>query len=109
MLTLEKLQELIQLVTFHGWVFVVNRMGSGFYLQVHFKVNGQIQRGRKWYISKHSTWSEVVQTALKSVITALEHEARETFLYDGQAIFQPHFDVDALKELAEGKRIEKRA
>jgi len=56
--------------------------------------------GRKWRVSKHSTKSEVVQTCLKAVLTAVEHEAREHFVYRGHAIFGPHFDVDALVDLA---------
>jgi hypothetical protein len=52
--------------------------------------------GRKWYVSQHSTDSEVLQTILKAYLTALEHEAREMFLYRGQPIFDPHFDVEAL-------------
>lgn len=56
---------------------------------------------RKWRLSLHMTRSEIVQTALKAVLTAVEHEARERFLYKGQPIFGPHHDVDALVELCE--------
>nr|WP_315206420.1 hypothetical protein [uncultured Albidiferax sp.] len=45
------------------------------------------------------TPSEVVQTALKCVLTSLEHEARENFKYKGAPIFGPHFDVDDLAVL----------
>ena len=56
---------------------------------------------RKWYISAQATRSEVVQTALKCVLTALEHEAREHFKYRGRPIFGPHFNVDALFEICD--------
>jgi hypothetical protein len=56
--------------------------------------------GRQWRISQHATKSEVVQTAMKAVLTALEHEAREEFLYADTAIFGPHFNVDDLVVLA---------
>lgn len=46
------------------------------------------------------TRSEVVQTALKAVLAAVEHEAREFFTYNGRAIFGPHYDVDALWKIA---------
>jgi hypothetical protein len=45
------------------------------------------------------TKSEVVQTAFKAALTAIEHEARERFTYRGQSIFDPHYDVDQLVEL----------
>jgi hypothetical protein len=54
------------------------------------------QRSRKWQLSYHMTRSEIVQTALKAVLTAEEHEVRENFRYRGKAIFGPHFDVDEL-------------
>ena len=53
-------------------------------------------RGRKWYVSQYSTNSEVVQTALKAYLTALEHEAREKFKWKGVAVFDPHLDLQAL-------------
>ena len=56
--------------------------------------------GRKWRLSPHMTDSEIVGTALKAVLTAEEHEARENFLYRGRPIFGPHLDVDQLWELA---------
>lgn len=56
-------------------------------------------RGRKWMLSEHMTDGEIVQTAFKAILTALEHEARETFRYLGQAIFDPHFDLERLVAL----------
>lgn len=56
-------------------------------------------KGRKWLISEHMTNSEIVMTVFKAVMTAVEHEAREQFLYKGQAILDPHYDVDRLVEL----------
>jgi hypothetical protein len=63
-----------------------------------------LQKSRKWYLSEHMTESEVVQTAFKCVLTAIEHEAREQFKYKGQAIFGPHFNVNDLVELAASGR-----
>lgn len=56
-------------------------------------------KGRKWFISMHMTKSEIVQTAFKAVMTAAEHEIRESFLYRSRAIFCPHYDVDQLHAL----------
>lgn len=44
----------------------------------------------------HNTKTEIVMTALKAVLAAEEHEARERFKYRGEAIFSPHVDVDDL-------------
>lgn len=63
---------------------------------------GAVANGRKWRISAHATKSEVVQTMFMAYLAWLEHEAREAFTYRFQAIFGPHFDVDALADLAAG-------
>jgi len=60
------------------------------------------QHGRKWYISSHSTKSEVVQTILKACLTSAEHMIREHFMYRGARVFGPHFDVDQLVTLSTG-------
>lgn len=54
--------------------------------------------GRWWRISNFTTKQEVVGTAFKALITALEHEARENFLYRGQPIYDGHLDVDYLAD-----------
>lgn len=51
-------------------------------------------KGRKWYVSPHMTRSEIVQTAFKAVLTALEHEARESFKFRGVPVLDPHLDLD---------------
>lgn len=55
--------------------------------------------GRKHVLSRHMTRSEIVQTILKASLTAIEHEARERFLYHNVPIFDPHYDVIKLLEL----------
>jgi hypothetical protein len=87
-------------------------MGDGCSIQVEFlapdnHLSGapgmEVQKGRKWYVSKYSTPAEVVQTCFKAVITALEHEAREQFKYKGVAVLQPHMDLDMLVQQAQQK------
>lgn len=72
--------------------------------------SGEIQEqcGRKWYISPYMTDSEVVQTCFLAVKTFLLHEVHENFKYQGQPIFRPHFDIDALWELSYNNQISKR-
>ncbi|WP_442108471.1 hypothetical protein [Pseudomonas sp. NUPR-001] len=57
-------------------------------------------KGRHWLLSPHMTEGEVVQTAWLALQTALEHERRENFRYKGAMIFGPHFDINALADLA---------
>ena len=85
-------------VHYKDWRFYVAQSGGRHYLQVRF--DGQ--HGRKWLLSPHMTRSEVVATALKAVLTAEEHEAREEFTYLGEAVFGPHLDVDALYDVCVG-------
>lgn len=90
-------------VAFLDWKFHVGLDDVRPFLQVRFtaadtRYGGapEHQTGRKWFLSPHMTKSEVVQTALKAVLTAVEHEARENFKYRGAAIFGPHINVEAL-------------
>ena len=70
---------------------------------------GKIEhKTRKWLLSRHMTKSEIVQTALKCVLTAIEHEARERFTYRGERVFGPHISIDELLRLACEKRTEVR-
>lgn len=55
--------------------------------------------GRKWPISEYMTDGEIVQTAFKALLTALEHEAREKFTYRGVSVFDPHYDIEKLVAL----------
>lgn len=115
-----QLQEILRHVYFKGWEFRwgelrpiegdknFNRLGEhAAFIQVRFRAPDshtheleQSWSGRKWYVSLHSTEAEVVQTCLKAVLTAVEHEAREAFLYKGIALFQPHLNLDLLMDIA---------
>jgi hypothetical protein len=109
MQTLMSIVNIVTQIEYADWTFKVGEMGDGAYLQVAFKdATGQAWTGRKWYVSLHSVESEVVQTALKAVLTALEHEAREAFKYKGFAIFGPHHDVNAMLNIAQQHREPKR-
>lgn len=61
--------------------------------------------GRKWDISKHMTESEVVFTIWKALLTFIEHELREKFMYMGKRIFDPHIDVQALLSVCDQKSV----
>jgi hypothetical protein len=91
-------------VSFPGYTFRLE-VGERTYLQATFFATcaktgeREVQFTRKWYISHEATVSEVVQTALKLVLTSVEHEARESFKYCGHAIFGPHLSVEKLLQL----------
>jgi hypothetical protein len=97
----------VALLSYKTWTFQVEKDAIGlWFLQVVAPdvdvTDGKpmVWSGRKWRVSMHMTRSEIVQTALKAVLAAEEHEARERFLYHGRAIFGPHMNVDRLWMLA---------
>lgn len=100
--------KILESVGYPGFQFVVRGDHGGLYMQIKCdatcNVTGapMLWKGRKWRLSNHMTKSEVVQTAFKAVLTAIEHEVREKFLYRGASVFDPHYDVDKLFELRVG-------
>lgn len=113
----EKLQEVVQRVTYPGLRFGLRPQcnyplvfGVFSMEEVDIRVEcpegvcnvtGAIEpwNGRWWRLSPHMVPQEIVQTMFKAVLTALEHEAREQFLYKGVSVFDPHYDLDQLVEL----------
>lgn len=92
-------------VDYPKFYFVVGVVNDSYYMQIECNdkcnVSGADVRwkSRKWNLSVHMTDGEIVQTAFKAVLTALEHEAREKFTYRDVAIFDPHYDIEKLVEL----------
>ncbi len=109
MLTKDKVQNILKDVDYPGLVIICDG-NRELYIQVigycTCKATGNPYQsnGRKWRISAFMTRSEVVQTALKAVITYTEHEVRESFMYRSVPIFDPHYNVDELHALrSQGK------
>lgn len=111
---LKRFQDVLSRVQFNKWRFLVKeeqtRVGLGYvtggcYLQVeaaercNVTSESIVWKSRKWRLSEHMTDGEIVQTAFLAVLTAMEHEIREQFLYRGTAIFDPHYDIEKLVEL----------
>lgn len=95
-------------VLYERWSFRVLPIAHGFLLQlVYWERDTEVgrhpdpveQHARKWYVSPHSTATEVVRTAYKAVLTSLEHRLGEHFRYGGQKPYNPHFDVEELRYL----------
>lgn len=107
------IESILKDVAYPGYSFVVGG-DERHYIQAVFNdrctVTGEryTHTTRKWYISRLACKNEVVQTALKCVLTSIEHEARERFKYRGKAIFGPHFDVDALHRICADKELDYR-
>lgn len=106
-LTDQDFVDILSHVTFGHWVFEY-RSHNGFpEMRVrepegHNNDDGSPLdwKGRWWPLSRHAVKDEVVLTAFKSVLTAVEHETRELFLYRGRRILGPHMNVDILWEVA---------
>ena len=96
----EEVDYILADIKYKDWQIEVDTHLDPWLLRVKFTASGQRWTGRWWRLSHHMTKSELVQTALKAVLTAEEHEAREHFLYKGVPVFGPHINVDALWTVA---------
>jgi hypothetical protein len=100
MLSHQDIQEIVANVQFSNWKFILTNTPP--VLHVEFVapdlVTGEVetQKSRKWLLSYWMTRSEVVQTCFLAIMTAVEHELRESFKYKDKAIYGPHFDVEWL-------------
>lgn len=104
-MTKSRLEEIVSQIEFvpgagkDPWRFVLHDKGDGFLLQIIFDdvdVDSglvEAQHCRKWYISSYSTETEVVRTAWKAVLAAVEHEAAERFKYRGVRVENPHTSI----------------
>ncbi|QQS31869.1 MAG: hypothetical protein IPM50_09265 [Acidobacteriota bacterium] len=108
-----EIKELISEISFMDYDLIVVD-APRMYLQGQYYepdvVTGEIklQKTRKWMLSEHMTKSEIVQTAFKLALTSMEHRTREHFLYSGERVYSPHYDVDALVELCRAGAFDER-
>jgi hypothetical protein len=114
MKTLQEIKETVSQIQFSNWEFIVKEKNDVPYLQIQFmgacNNTGDVERQycRKWQLSYYMVTSEIVRTAYKAVLAAVEHEASENFYYKSARIFDPHVDVEALVEVSKSGRIETR-
>lgn len=117
MYSVQEIQAIVAECSFEDWNIKVRMDGTRPYLQIHAP-NGRDSEtglpmewtGRKWMLSPHMCKNEIVMTAFKAVMTAMEHEVRESFRYRGTAIFNPHQDPDALVDFVSNRaNIQERA
>ncbi len=110
-----EMRDLISAVECMDFEFVLRTGGNSQpYLQIQREdkctTTGEAYRwhGRKWSLSWHMTDSEVVQTCWAAVKMAMEHELRETFKWEGQPIFRPHFDIRELHKISKKECVDVR-
>lgn len=115
MQTIKTIEQLVADITFNDWTYLVKLDTNRPYLQIKFNApcnmtgEPQQQSARKWILSYHMTDDEIVGTALKATLTAVEHEAREQFKWKNQPIFRPHYDIYELHKLSSRNATTKRA
>jgi hypothetical protein len=106
--TREEIEEIIARVVYEEKRFRLGVMGDGFFVQIEYDEadirdgHMALQRGRKWYVSRFATESEIVQTMLTAALASAEHQCREHFAYrpagadEAKPIYGPHFSAEAL-------------
>ena len=110
----EDFEAILSRVEYPGYTLFVKQDGDGLYMQGSYSEpdcytkEEAIQKTRKWRLSIHMTPSEVTQTALKLLLTSAEHRVREHFLYRGERVYGPHFDVEELVALAKARKLDTR-
>ena len=58
------------------------------------------QKGRKWFVSRYSCDTEIVQTCWAAIKRAELHEMQEQFTYRNAAVFNNHISVERLARSA---------
>lgn len=113
--TLENIKHILSLIDFKlfsiPFRFKVMEKGDGFLIQLECWMKCNVeneyswQKGGKYYISSHAIDDEIILSSWKACQDFIIHEARETFFYREQPIFQPHFSMDELVEFSETAKI----
>jgi hypothetical protein len=104
---LDEIRAIVDRIDFPAYTIQVNQDGQddkgeprfimqGFYVDADTLTGlDAVQSTRKWIVSRFSTESEIVQTALSLLLMSREHYVREHFLYKGHRVMSPHFDINA--------------
>ncbi|HEX2731176.1 MAG TPA: nucleoside 2-deoxyribosyltransferase domain-containing protein [Polyangiaceae bacterium] len=102
-LSLRDLERITQSTTWKDRSFRVRAVENGFLVWIEGTLPDAhapgwlCGKGRPWFIHRSETESQVVRTLLKAAITWEEHETREQFRFAGEALFEPHLSIAALK------------
>lgn len=101
---LRRLHEVVSRISYPGLRVSLEHQQHGLCLRV-FCDNGidndtgeqSPWRGRPWPLDLYASNGEVVQTAFLAIMTALEHEARELFLFQGVRVMDPHREFEMVR------------
>jgi len=118
-MTFEEMKAVVAAIEFPEYTFRIGNKAEKncapvYFLQACYMepdiVTGELteQRTRKWLLSEHAVESEIVQTALKLMLTSMEHRTREHFKYKGERVFSPHFDINFFVQAARERRLDYR-
>jgi len=107
MTTAKRTERVLASVGYPGYTFYVSRINvDAALLYALFEApdndNPSVMKTnmtRQWVVTSDMTDGAIVQTALKCVLTSIEHEAREQFTYKGARVFDPHFNIEDLVSL----------
>lgn len=106
---LVRLMTVLSRIRFPGVVFELEHREHGLCVRVHCPdgvcaVSGEPApwSGRAWPVDYTITNGDLVQTAFKALLTAVEHEARELFLFQGEQVMNPHRSME-LVEVYDGE------
>ena len=109
---IDKARGFVEECSYPEYTFKIDVSHTGaVYLQATYleadTVTGTIEEQftRRWFLSPSMGKSEIVATAFKCILTSMEHRTREWFLYKGKAVYQPHYDVDALHAICEQREV----
>lgn len=104
---LVRLMTVVSRIQFPGVHVELEHKDHGLCLRVHCPdgvcaVTGEAApwAGRPWPVSLDTTNADLVQTAFKAVLTALEHEARELFTFQGERVMDPHRNMPLAQDAA---------
>lgn len=97
---LVRLMTVASRIKFNGVDFVLEHADHGLCLRISCPNGVDVKTGqpmpwlgRPWPISLDTTNGDLVQTAFKALMTAAEHEIREGFTFQGEAVCDPHRDM----------------
>lgn len=114
MMTQENLQTILTNIAIFDRSFQITNVWTGeaptdrcgWHLQVTYwekdilTGKDELQKSRKWLISKEDTETDVVATVFAAVMRSYDHVVQEHFTYKGKRVFSPHFDINGRLALA---------
>src|ERR1700727_78061 len=108
-MTKQDIQTILDRCKFKDRYFKLLDKGDGFLIQMtylepdieHPNDGDVLQSTRKWYVSRFSTESEIVETVWACVCRSQIHTASEHFTYRGKRIYSQHLDVNKRLEICQ--------